>query len=170
MVNIEVFFDYVCPYCYQGHKNLLVLMEKYPQITVTWRPCEAHPRPERWSVHSDLAIQGMYCIQELRGDIMEYHRLVYRAYFDQGMNVASPDVLASLAGKCGVDSGDFRKAMAEKRYEIQVREGNRLAWAEKGLDAVPSYLSGKYFIGSRDGLLVPVVELERFIVKLMEQG
>lgn len=170
MIKIEVFFDYVCPYCYRGHKNLLALLDQYPQLTVTWRPCEAHPLPENWSVHSDLAIQGMYYIQERGGDIMEYHRQVYQAYFDHGLNVASLDVLASLAERCGVDTGGFRGALAENLYEARVKEGNRYAWVEKGLDAVPSYLSGRFFIGSRDGILVPAGELERFIVKLSAEG
>ena len=62
MINIELFFDYACPYCYRGHKNLLNLLEYYPRIEITWRPCESHPYPETYFMHSDRAIQGLSLI------------------------------------------------------------------------------------------------------------
>jgi len=67
-MKIELFFDYICPYCYKGHANLLDLMPKFPELEMIWRPCEAHPKPEIFAVHSDLAIQGMFFIQEKKGN------------------------------------------------------------------------------------------------------
>ncbi len=121
MILIEVFFDYICPYCYRGHKNLLKLLKKYPQIKIVWRPCEAHPRPEPWPLLSDLAIQGMYYVQEHRGDVWNYHNLVYEAHFEKSLDISSPEVLASLASQCAVDAGEFtrplRKASMKSRWK-----------------------------------------------------
>ena len=139
MINIELFFDYACPYCYRGHKNLLNLLEYYPRIEITWRPCESHPYPETYFMHSDRAIQGMYYIQEHGGNLWKYHRLVYEACFDKNMDIASTDVLAGLAKQCGADHNAFRNCIEEDRYREQVLAGNRYAWGENRLDAVPSY-------------------------------
>ena len=165
MINIELFFDYACPYCYRGHKNLLNLLEYYPRIEITWRPCESHPYPETYFMHSDRAIQGMYYIQEHGGNLWKYHRLVYEACFDKNMDIASTDVLAGLAKQCGADHNAFKICIEEDRYREHVLAGNRYAWGENRLDAVPSYRFGKHLLGSRDGLLVPVRELEDFFRK-----
>ena len=60
MRALEVYFDYACPYCYKGHEYLVELLPLHPDIEVVWRPCEAHPRPERYGMHSDLCIQGLF--------------------------------------------------------------------------------------------------------------
>lgn len=169
MIKVEVFFDYVCPYCYRGHKNLLDLMGKYPEIDITWRPCESHPRPEPSPVHSDMAIQGMYYVEEHHGDILNYHHLVYEAHFEKGMDLSSALVLSSLASQCGVESGDFEKSLAGNCYQKQVEEGNRYTWETNRLDAVPSYRSGEHFIGSRNGILVSAKELDGFLQELAER-
>lgn len=167
-IMLEVFFDYICPYCYRGHKNLLKLLEKYTQIEIIWRPCESHPRPEPYWIHSDMAIQGMYYIEEHQGDLWEYHRLVYEALFEKDMDISSVDILAVLAGRCGVNSEDFKHYIAADYYSRQVKDGNRYAWGEMGLDAVPSYCSGKHFIGSKDGFLVPAQKLEHFLKEILK--
>lgn len=165
-MNIELFFDYACPYCYKGHKNLLDLLESYPQLDITWRPCEAHPRPEHTSIHSDMTIQGMYYIRDHQGDIWKYHELAYEAVFENHSDISDLDNLAAMAAQCKVNPDDFKKSLLENRYATEVTDGNYYAWGEKGLNAVPSYLSGSHFIGSHDGVLVTKHELDEFLSKL----
>lgn len=162
-MKVEVFFDYVCPYCYRGHRNLLKLLPKHPGTEIVWRPCEAHPRPEPAQVHSDLAIQGMYAAQELGGDLWKYQELAYAAHFEQGKNLSDAAVLCELAEGCGADRAAFRKALEDRRYAGRVEENNRLAWETLNLEAVPSYCCGKSLLGSRGGVLVPLEELDRFL-------
>ncbi|RHB39276.1 hypothetical protein DW886_23795 [Enterocloster aldenensis] len=169
MVKLELFFDYACPYCYRGHKTLLKLLEHYPQVELAWRPCEAHPRPEPSPVHSDKAIQGMYYIQEHKGDLWRYHALVYEAVFDKRLDISSLKVLVQLASRCQVNPADFQKSISTGRYMKQLEEGKRYAWETNGLDAVPSYRSGKHFIGSKDGFLVPEKQLVYFLDGLVEK-
>lgn len=165
-MKMEVFFDYSCPYCYRGHNNLLELMAQYPALEVAWMPCEAHPRPEHQDPHSDVAIQGMWLVEELGGDLLRYHKAVYEAMFETHENIADPDVLAACASASGVDTDAFRKALAENRYAERVLEANRYAWGERGWQAVPSYYADGRSIGSNNGILVPKEELERFIKEL----
>lgn len=96
-MKLELFFDYICPYCYRGHRMFLELLPLYPGLEVIWRPCESHPRPENTYRHSDMAIQGMYYLEECGGDLSSYHRLVYEAHFEKGLDISNCSVLAGLA-------------------------------------------------------------------------
>ena len=44
-MKLELFFDYICPYCYRGHRMFLELLPLYPGLEVVWRP--ARPPPAR---------------------------------------------------------------------------------------------------------------------------
>lgn len=162
-MKLELFFDYACPYCYRGHKNLLELLPQFPDLDIAWKPCESHPRPESYGPHSDLAIQGMYYLQEHKKDLMAYHIHVYEALFQHGLNISDPDVLAQCAKGSGADLHDFAKAIAGSRYETQVLQGNHEAWSQRRLSAVPSYCLGSRFLGSHDGVMVSKQELYQFL-------
>lgn len=45
-MKLEVFFDYTCPYCYLALHELNQLLPSYPELSVTWSPCELNPQPE----------------------------------------------------------------------------------------------------------------------------
>jgi predicted DsbA family dithiol-disulfide isomerase len=46
MLNIQVYSDYVCPYCFLGEEVLLrVLTGKEDQVTIEWMPFELRPYP-----------------------------------------------------------------------------------------------------------------------------
>lgn len=165
-MTMELFFDYACPFCFKGHQNLLELKDKYPQLEIIWRPCEAHPRPETSAIHSDLAIQGMYFIRDHHGDIWNYHKLTFETMFATNGNISDLDTLTAIAARCNADADAFRQALAANQYAGEVEAGNRYAWAEHGLNAVPSYLSGQSFIGSHNGIVVSKEELDDFLTKL----
>lgn len=167
-MELEVFFDYLCPFCYKGHKNLLELRDKYPQPDITWRPCEAHPRPEPAVRHSDLAIQGMYFIRDHHCDIWNYHKLIFETVFVTSGNIEDLDTLTDIAGRCNADPDEFCQAVSENRYAGEVEAGNRYAWEEQGLKAVPSYRSDPAFIGSQNGVMVALEELDRFLAKITD--
>ncbi|MCI8500724.1 MAG: hypothetical protein HFJ85_00655 [Oscillospiraceae bacterium] len=166
MKQVEVYFDYLCPYCYEGHKNLKELLPHHPDAAVVWMPCEAHPRPEQSKIYSDVAIMGMYFLRDNGGDVDRYNDLVYAAHFEKGLRIDDLEVLSAIAEKCGADPSAFREAVSNGRYAEAVLDGNRRAWGEKGWEAVPSYSGGGKDIGSRGGILVPKKELDRFLSEL----
>lgn len=45
-IKVEVFFDYICPFCYAGLKHLEDLLPEYNFVEIEWRSVEAHPRSE----------------------------------------------------------------------------------------------------------------------------
>lgn len=156
---VEVFFDYTCPYCDCGIRQLLEILPDYPEVELVWKPCEAHPRPEPAGMHSDLAIQVMYFLRDQGLDVVSYHKRIFDACFRQRRRIDEPEMLADLAAECGADRKAVLEALRENRYAAEVEEGNRYAWEENKLSAVPSYRSGRRVIGSRDGILVPIEEV-----------
>lgn len=45
-MKLEIFFDYICPYCYLGLHELNQVLLDYPELPVEWRPCEINPLSE----------------------------------------------------------------------------------------------------------------------------
>jgi predicted DsbA family dithiol-disulfide isomerase len=74
-----------------------------------------------------------------------FRRAVYRAYFADGLNIASTDVLAGLAEGLNFDSSDLRRSLAECRHRERVEEQFEFARAS-GVTGVPAYLAGRYLM------------------------
>jgi predicted DsbA family dithiol-disulfide isomerase len=73
-----------------------------------------------------------------------FRHAVYRAYFAEGANIGSPDVLVGLAEHLGLAAPpDLRAALAEGRYRERVAEQFERARA-LGITGVPSYVAGNY--------------------------
>lgn len=86
------------------------------------------------------------------------------------VDISSLEVLAQLASRRQADAAGFQKSIGTGRYRKQLEEGKRYAWEINGLDAVPSYRSGKHFIGSKDGFLVPENSWHIFWMDLWNSG
>jgi predicted DsbA family dithiol-disulfide isomerase len=79
------------------------------------------------------------------GDGEAFRRAVYRAYFADGLNIGSSDVLAGLADGLGLDAPDLRAALTEGRYRERVNEQFEFA-REAGVTGVPAYVAGRYMM------------------------
>jgi Predicted dithiol-disulfide isomerase involved in polyketide biosynthesis len=162
MHKLEVFFDYACPYCLRGHEYLKELAPKYPQIEIVWRPCESHPRPERYGVHSDLCIRGMFFAQEAGADLWEYHGRMYRAALKDRINVEDIYTLAESV-KGFLNSGAFATALREGKYIKELAEANDYAYERSGVWAVPAYRMDGRRLDSVEDIGVTIKQLEAFI-------
>lgn len=142
-MQIEVFFDYACPYCLRAHVHLMELLPSYPDVEVMWRPCESHPRPDRYGPHSDLCIQGMFYALAHGADICAYHDAVYNAALRERVDIEDIDTLADCVRDV-VDTDDFRASLRNGEYASVQREANRYAFGESGVWVVPAYrMNGK---------------------------
>ena len=162
MPKLEVFYDYSCPYCMKGHRYLLELLPKFPGLEVEWRPCEAHPRPETHTPHSDLCARAMYFAQEQGADVMLYHDRMYDTAYTKRANVDDPGVV-SEALKGLLDGGALQKALSDGLYEDKLLENNDLAWETYDFPAIPSYRMNGKSLKSIPGVGVTKEELEAFI-------
>jgi len=138
MNELEVFFDYTCPYCLRGHEYLVELLPLYPQIEVVWRPCEAHPRPERYGRHSDLCIQGMFFAMDQGVDLWTYHERMYRAAQKDRIDIEDIHVLADSVRDL-LDADAFARSLETGEYARGQKAANQYAFGQSGVWAVPSY-------------------------------
>lgn len=138
MAHMEVFFDYACPYCLRAHEYLEELSPRYPQIQIVWRPCESHPRPERYGPHSDLIIRGMFFAQDAGCGLWKYHRRMYRAALVDRINVEDADALAACVRGL-LDADAFAAALLAGKYEKELADANSQAYDRSGVWAVPAY-------------------------------
>ena len=164
MYILEVFFDYACPYCLIGHNYLKELLPEYPDVDVIWKPCEAHPRPERYGLHSDLCIQGMYYAIEQGVDVWEYHERMYKAAIQDRVNIENPEVVAGRVQGL-LDPDAFLKALNSGRYEKAVTEGNDYAYERSGVWAVPAYRMNSRKLDSVEDVGVTKEQLAVFLTE-----
>jgi predicted DsbA family dithiol-disulfide isomerase len=162
MHKLEVFFDYACPFCLKGHGYLKELIPHYPEIEIVWRPCEAHPRPERYGPHSDLCIQGMFFALDRGADIWEYHDRMFRAALRDRIRIEDIDALAD-AVRGLLDAEAFRKSLRDGDYQKIQLDSNDYAYERSGVWAVPSYRMNGKKLDSIEGFGVTKKKLERFM-------
>jgi predicted DsbA family dithiol-disulfide isomerase len=80
---------------------------------------------------------------DAQGDGEAFRRAVYRAYFAEGLNIGSAEVLANLASGVGLNGEDVRVALADGRYREKVQEQFEFA-RQAGVTGVPTYIAGRY--------------------------
>ena len=162
MHQLEVFFDYVCPFCYRGHEYLKELLPAYPQVEIIWRPCEAHPRPERYGAHSDLCIRGMFFAQEQGADLWAYHERMFEAIFRGDIDIENLEALSACVQGV-LRPQDFIRALRGGAYEGALAQANDYAYEECGVWAVPSYRMSGRKLDSIENIGVSRAELKAFL-------
>ena len=162
MPTLEVFFDYACPYCLKGHEYLVELAPQYPDITIDWRPCEAHPRPEEHGPHSDLCIRSMFFARDQGVDLWAWHRLMYAACLADGIDIEDAGALAAYA-KDLADPAAFKAALDAGQYTEELQRNNDYAYEESGVWAVPSYRMDGRKLDAAEGVGVTKAQLKAFL-------
>jgi len=162
MYKLEVFFDYVCPFCLKGHGYLAELHSLYPEIEIAWCPCEAHPRPESYGLHSDLCIQGMFFALDHSVDIWAYHERMYNAAVKDRINIEDINVLADCVQGL-LDTDAFRKSLQNGEYAKVLEDANDYAYEQSGVWAVPSYRMNGRKLDAAEGIGITKEQLAKFM-------
>lgn len=115
---LEVYFDYACPYCYRSYKDLKQLRCKYPDLSVAFMPCEAHPRPDCYGPHSDLCIRGMYFAKEQGTDLWAYHDRVYQAIYEDGVIIDQVETFSQVMGGL-LSIPELKQVLYSERYKME---------------------------------------------------
>ena len=160
--RLEVFFDYACPFCLKGHEYLKELLPNHTNIEVVWRPCEAHPRPERHGPHSDLCIQGLFYTARQGIELWDYHDRMFRAALKDRINIEDPSVLAGCVADL-LDASSFCDALQSGAYEMAVSDANDYAYEQSGVWAVPAYRMDGLILDSVEGVGVSKAQLADFL-------
>jgi len=166
MRKIEVFFDYACPYCLAGHGYLKALLRKHPDIEPVWRPCEAHPHPERYGPHSDLCIRGMFFARDRGVDLWAYHERMYRLALKDRADIEDAGALTRGAADLFANPSDaeaFRAALQSGAYADELGRANDHAYEKSGVWAVPSYRMEGRKLDAIEGIGVTKRQLDDFM-------
>jgi predicted DsbA family dithiol-disulfide isomerase len=178
LVQIKVYFDYACPYCWIASQHVHRFNVMYPRIVFDWRPWEILPEapPEGIKLEYDsvspklvklasevglwmrvpsiqpnshLALLGIFYAKE-QGKIEEYHKAVFGALWEDDRNIGILDELSSIVEKTGLNSEDFKIHLVKhrERYESRLRESENDA-NNDSVELVPTYIfDGKSIVGN----------------------
>lgn len=163
--RLEVIFDYSCPYCYKFYRELKELRGELMDFTIKALPCEAHPRPERYPMHSDLCVMGMYFCEDWGIDLWAYHETVFDAVFTRKIDYGTAEGFSEGMRVLldGQKLAELRKALSEGRYQKQVLQNNHYAWEVLGLPAVPSLCTGGRVLRATPGVGIMKEQIRDFV-------
>ncbi|MDR2132709.1 MAG: DsbA family protein [Clostridiales Family XIII bacterium] len=116
-------------------------------------------RPFSPTPYTGKAFQGMHFVAAHGGDVRTYNKQVFRAHFEQGRDIGSPEVLADIVSGLGVEAYSFNIAMKEGLYGDAQQKALRHAYFESGVEEVPTYkLAGLRISGA-----VGLETMEKFL-------
>ena len=68
---------------------------------------------------------------------------IYRAYFNEGVNIGDAAQVARLAADAGLDPAEVAEAIESPRYELRLKN-NTLAAHQRDVSGVPTFFIGDY--------------------------
>jgi predicted DsbA family dithiol-disulfide isomerase len=100
--------------------------------------------------HSHLAFEGFQFAKE-HGKGNEYNQRVLKAFFVEGQDIGSIDVLTKLAEDVGLDTREFKEAILPRKYRDAHRQALHHAYEEAGVTGVPMFvIGGQVLTGLQD--------------------
>jgi predicted DsbA family dithiol-disulfide isomerase len=98
-------------------------------------------QPETLS-NSRLALEAAEFAKAVgKGEAFEER--VYRAYFQEGLNIGDQGVLANLGADVGIDRDEMNLALESNRYTLRL-QNNAYVAHEREVNGVPTFFIGEY--------------------------
>jgi predicted DsbA family dithiol-disulfide isomerase len=187
-IQLEVFTDFVCPWCYLATPRVEKLRQNY-DIEVQWVYFPLHPEtPAEGLLLKDLfagrgfdleaahaRLKSLMDAEGLRFNARTYtynsrlaqelakgfdsvRDLLYRAYFEDSKNIGDVEVLVDIAKSAGVPAEAVRPALTERIFKSAVDKDWEKA-RRYGVTGVPSFVAGNQkLVGAH-----PYEVLEKFV-------
>jgi predicted DsbA family dithiol-disulfide isomerase len=174
-MRIQVYSDYVCPFCFL-ELPALERLAREEGVELDFRAYELRPDPiptldpggeyltRAWAQSVYPMAERMGVPIQLppvqprsrlafegaefardAGKLGEYTRAVHEAFFQQGEDIGKPEVLIDIARALGLDTAAFTASLDDHRFLDRVLAQEREA-ADVGIRAVPSVIVGKYLV------------------------
>jgi predicted DsbA family dithiol-disulfide isomerase len=96
----------------------------------------------RTLANSMLALQAGEFAAEA-GVAEAFEDRVFRAYFNEGLNIGKRDVLLNLGAEVGLDRAALGEALDSGKYAIRIKN-NAMSANQKGISGVPTFLIGDW--------------------------
>lgn len=170
-VHIDVWSDYVCPFCYLEEPIFEQLRQEYGEnVQVIWRAFELRPDPiptldpqgeylrTTWerAVYPMAKERGMTLrlppvqprsrkaleaaeFARDRGCFEAMHHALFRAFFEDGLDLNNLDILLAIAESVGLEREALRTALETGRYTERVINDQALAH-KLNISGVPALL------------------------------
>ena len=160
--KVEIFFDYICPYCFKAHEQLNKLIKEYDDIEIIWCPCEINPRSQAYCMHSDLCIQGYFFAQDSNADLFLYNDRMYKAVHIDRIDIENIDILSDYVRDI-VNASEVKKAISDGRYTEKLKKANEYAFVDSKVWAVPSYRNKENKLDAVEGIGITQEQLKSFL-------
>lgn len=152
--KFTVYYDYLCPFCDQVAKWL----EKTGQsdevdLSIEWKVFSLEQvnqtQGEGFKIweHPEYPARGVPALAAAKAALRQgealfhnFHRLVFRAYHQQGKDISKRSVLISTASEAGLDIQKFEKGLDLRENLEAVGEDYREAKQSYNLFGVPSFV------------------------------
>ena len=178
-IKLQVFTDFVCPWCYLSMPRVARLQAKYEiEIEGTYFPLHPDSPKEGLLLQDLFAGRGFdldaahanlkrlmdaeglefnartytynsRLAQELAKGFDAVRDALYRAYFEQAKNIGDIEVLAGVAESAGISPDEARQALHDRTF----RQAVDLDWEKArryGITGVPSFVAGhKKVVGAQ---------------------
>ncbi len=187
-ITLEVFTDYVCPWCYLGDNRVKKLKQNY-HITVQLVHFPLHPEtPAEGRAREDFKAKNTRMIGLMEAEGLPYsershtynsrlaqeigtwaetqsggnsiHDKFFEAYFVDCRNIGDVEVIIDVVKSAGLDEQQARAVLAERRFKDAVDAD----WEKSrryGVTGVPTFFSnGRGLVGAQ-----PYEALERFMTE-----
>ena len=135
--------------------NIREMMLKLKQVAAG----EGLPFGERTMTYNSRMAQelGKWAEDQGKGDA--FHHAAFKAYFEEGRNIAQEGVLMEMAVRAALDPKEAQKIMRQRAFSEAVDDDWRRAF-ELDIRAVPTFLmGGRRLVGAQSYDV-----LERFVV------
>jgi predicted DsbA family dithiol-disulfide isomerase len=170
LVVVQHWFDFICPFCYIAQDRNRILrghgiqvsehaLQIHPEIgpggalagprvgsvyEFLAREADAAGLPLRWTdrmPHSRPALAAFEWLNESSPEIAErFAAAVFAAYFAEGEDIESVDLLASLAKDAGGDDGALRAALSSTAANDALVRSELLAH-DHGVESTPTWVA-----------------------------
>ncbi len=187
-ITLEVFTDYVCPWCYLGDNRVKKLKQNY-HIAVQIVHFPLHPdTPAEGRARDDFKAKNPAMKQRMEAEGLPYgdrshtynsrlaqeigtwaetqpggnaiHDKFFEAYFVDCRNIGDVDVIIDVVKSAGLDETEARAVLAERRFKDAVDAD----WEKSmnyGVTGVPTFVSnGQGLVGAQ-----PYEALEKFMAE-----
>lgn len=178
--SVDMFVDYVCPFCFLVEPTLEELARKRG-VEITIRPFELRPYPaptlkpednylpQIWkdavypmanrvgipiklpSISPQPRTEAPFIILQVaqeKGLAAAYSQAIFRAFFQQDLDIGKPEVIARVAKSIGIPHDDVMHALSSSERRSQHRENQAYATNVVGVTAVPAFhINGKLIQG-----------------------
>ncbi|SDM57437.1 Predicted dithiol-disulfide isomerase, DsbA family [Fictibacillus solisalsi] len=171
-VKLKVYSDFTCPYCYLAESVIQSAAEgkdvelewvplelhPFPSPTKEWKDVKESwessvlpyakelgitiKHPEATSLpYTHLALQG-YIYAKEQGRAQDYVKRVFTAFFEEGKDIGSKDILTEIAEQSGLNQDSFRSVLDSDEYDRKLNEIREEIKAEN-ITAAPTMVIGE---------------------------